>query len=93
MLHAAGANIEAIDVEGYTPMFAAAMEGCGEVVGELLAAGGVKEVRDSMGQTMLHVAAEHGHAGVVQVSANRGVDCPGQVLVLGPGRFRTGESS
>ena len=56
----AGANVDAANEYGYTPLYAAAQEGHEACVSLLLEAGANKDAADKIGFTPLHVAALKG---------------------------------
>src|SRR3990172_7504907 len=63
----AGANVNAVDEFGKTPLHGAAARGHVEVVRALRAAAGANvNARDDFGRTPLHEAAERGHVEVVR---------------------------
>lgn len=62
-----GANIEAADEEGRTPLHIAASKDCVEVVKLLLEKGAKKEVADKYGLTPLLLAPMKGHTKVVKL--------------------------
>jgi len=77
-LLAGGAQVEATDGGGATPLYVAASEGHAAVVARLLAAGGnarhqVVGFSGSIG-TPIHAAIRHGHLGVVRGLLEAGVD-------------------
>jgi len=77
-LLAGGAQVEATDSGGATPLYVAASEGHAAVVARLLAAGGntrhqVFGFVGSIG-TPIHAAIRHGHLGVVRGLLEAGVD-------------------
>jgi ankyrin repeat protein len=76
LLLAAGAdaNLDAGDLNGSTPLFAAAMEGHTEVVQLLLAAGANLNTSNLSGSTPLSGAAFSQHHAVVQLLAAAGAD-------------------
>jgi hypothetical protein len=74
-LLAAGADVEAADSDGITPLYAAAANGHYEVAKLLFAAGAaVNAVRPDIGLTPLYAAATAGHTGVVQLLLQKGAE-------------------
>jgi ankyrin repeat protein len=66
LLLAAGANVNAAEQSGETPLYAAAQGGHSQVMQLLLAAGANVNAADSSGWTQLYAAAQLGHIEVVQ---------------------------
>lgn len=66
MLVEAGADLEAADSTGSTPLRSAAIYGCWEVMRLLVAAGANPDSRTPSGETPLHAAAHAGHVQVVR---------------------------
>ena len=77
----AGADIEARDTNGWTPLHSAAASGTAETVNALLDAGADIEARDTNGWTPLHSAAAIGTAETVNALLNAGADIEAQVAV------------
>jgi ankyrin repeat protein len=73
-LLASGADKDAKDVYGWTPLHIAAFEGHLRVVQELLNRGTDKDARGMNRWTPLHCAASKGYLGVVQELLKRGAD-------------------
>lgn len=73
-----GAQVEATDGSGATPLYVAASEGHAAVVARLLAAGGDprRQASGSFGSTgtPIHAAVRHGHLDVVRLLLEAGVD-------------------
>ncbi|KAK4077918.1 uncharacterized protein Triagg1_3612 [Trichoderma aggressivum f. europaeum] len=67
-----GADIEAKDGDGQTPLLWAAIVGHETVVKLLVEKGADIEVEDNFGQTPLSRAAENGHEAIVQLLAEKG---------------------
>jgi len=79
----AGANVNAKDAMGYTPLFYAAQNGK-EDVAELLIAGGADvNVRDQLGNTPLHYAAVSGHYDVCRLLLDEGANSGARNLMGG----------
>ena len=79
----AGANVNATDAMGYTPLFYAAQNGQ-EDVAELLIAGGANiNVKDRTGNTPLHYAAVSGHYDVCRLLLDEGADSSAKNLMGG----------
>ena len=74
LLVVAGADIEARDENGNTPLTRAAYDGREAVVKYLLLEGAEKDSISEKMRTPLHWAAEQGHSGVVRLLANVGAD-------------------
>jgi hypothetical protein len=62
----AGDDLEARDVDGYTPLMYAANAGAEEIVSALLAAGADPNAGDDQRSTPLMFAAQHDHLGIVR---------------------------
>ena len=73
-LAAAGADVNAPNAEGLTPLHEAAIHGHAGVVEALVAAGADVNAPNAKGGTPLHEAAIHGHADVVEALAAAGAD-------------------
>ena len=58
----AGADVDAKDERGRTPLHAAALNGYSDAVKALIAAGADVDAKDERGRTPLHLAADRGHA-------------------------------
>ncbi|MCC6003775.1 MAG: ankyrin repeat domain-containing protein [Thermofilum sp.] len=69
-----GANVNARDERGHTPLHYAAMEGHAKVAKLLLERGADVNARDDMGWTPLHHAAAGGHANVARLLLDHGAD-------------------
>ena len=71
-----GANIEAINNQGFTPLWIAAYKGHTEIVKVLIAAGADKETKteDEAKSTPLLIAVQEGHTEIVKVLIAAGVD-------------------
>ena len=67
MLLRAGADVAAKNVNGYTALLLAALQGHEGVVSILVEAGADLSCKDTDGNTALDVAVERGHAGVARV--------------------------
>ena len=79
----AGANVNANDAMGYTPLFYAAQNGQ-EDVAELLIAGGANvNVKDRTGNTPLHYAAVGGHYDVCRLLLDEGANSGARNLTGG----------
>ena len=78
---AAGADVEAEDNEGCTPLTWAAREGHAAVARALLQAGAGLTHCDNEGRAALHWAASGGHAAAVHVilAAGANADCAGEL--------------
>jgi len=74
VLLTAGANVEARDAIGRTPLHSAVDAWKVNVVELLLDHGANTEAKDEKGQTPLHLAAEAGEADVVELLLERGAD-------------------
>ena len=73
-LLARGADVNAVNSAGQTPLHFAAFEGVLDVAKLLLESGAVLELQDSTGQTPLHYAAYNGHHELVALFLDRGAD-------------------
>ena len=71
---AAGANIEALDKYGATPLHYAARYGTSEIVAALLDAGADPKARDKWGQTPMHRAARYATPATVAALVAAGAD-------------------
>ena len=60
-LIAHGCTVSCVSFDGYTPLMAAAQEGCEEVVKKLILAGANLGMQDKLGNSALHYAALHNH--------------------------------
>ncbi len=74
LLAKAGADLNAADATGLTPLMAAAFMGHSDVVDALLKAGAAREGRDEAGYTALMFASNAGKAAVVQHLLAAGAD-------------------
>lgn len=76
-LYLLGADINAPDAYGYTPLMNAAMLGRYDVVAALIDAGADIQKKGQFGYTALHAAAQNGHLDVVQALVKYGasVNC------------------
>lgn len=72
-----GADINAPDAYGYTPLMNAAMLGRVDIVKALIDAGADIQKKGQFGYTALHAAAQNGHLDVVQTLVKYGasVNC------------------
>src|SRR6185436_16395775 len=70
-LRKGGADIEAVNPQGLTPLMLAAREGQDEVVRVLLDSGARINAVDREGLSALHQAAKEGHAGTVKLLLDR----------------------
>jgi ankyrin repeat protein len=72
-----GADINATDAYGYTPLMNAAMLGRVDIVKALIDAGADIQKKGQFGYTALHAAAQNGHLDVVQALVKYGasVNC------------------
>jgi len=75
-LLAAGANKDAADDDGATPMFMAAENGHAQVLKMLLAAGANKDAASNAGATPVYMAAQNGHAEVIKMLPDPTADPP-----------------
>jgi ankyrin repeat protein len=78
-LLARGANVNASDEQGMTPLYCAARSGDLEVTKLLLAGGAEVNAMDKDGWTALCVAAKRGHASVVKLLLEQGADAGSKV--------------
>lgn len=69
-----GADLNALDDRGETPMHAAIARGGNDVLSSLLMNGADKEIRTEQGPTPIHYAAIHGNAGALQTLCAAGAD-------------------
>lgn len=67
-----GADIDAPDAYGYTPLMNAAMLGRVDIVKALIDAGADIQKKGQFGYTALHAAAQNGHLEVVQTLVKYG---------------------
>jgi ankyrin repeat protein len=68
-----GASLQPISV-GVTPLHSAALGGAEYALVYMLDNGGDIDATDDDGQTLMHYAAERGHAGIIRILIARGVD-------------------
>ena len=73
-LLALGADPNACDIGGRTPLHSAGLSGSVEVVRALLAAGAAPGVADQYGKTPIHEASHHGHVEIIQALLAAGAD-------------------
>ena len=73
-----GANIEAQDVNQWTPLHRAAWRGHAEAIRALFEAGANIEAQDNFQQTPLHRAAYYGHTEVIRVLIEAGANIEAQ---------------
>ena len=75
-----GADLDASDFRGNTPIYLAASKGHADVVEALAQAGADVDIDNSFGSTPLHVASRYGHVDVIRVLVTYGanVDVVGQ---------------
>ena len=64
---APGAEVDAQDSNGYTPLMIASLDDHSDAVRALLARGARQDLQDCIGWTALHSAARRGHAGVAEL--------------------------
>lgn len=69
-----GADKDAVDQDGLSPLSLAAMKGHLPIVQALLGAGCDVNIRDTCGRTALHVAAVRGHDEVLSILLTNGAD-------------------
>jgi ankyrin repeat protein len=74
LLLESGANIEARNSSGQTPLLYSSYAGFRQAVGLLLDKGASFQYQDKNGRTPLHYAAREGQAAVVEVLLNKGAD-------------------
>ncbi|MFQ6035973.1 MAG: ankyrin repeat domain-containing protein [Sedimentisphaerales bacterium] len=79
----AGANVNAKDAMGYTPLFYAAQSGRNEVAELLITGGANVNVKDRTGNTPLHYAAVGGHYEVCKLLLSRGANAGARNLMGG----------
>ena len=71
MLIERGANVSQADVQGITPLMAAAFDGNEEIVALLLASHADVSATDRVGKTAIEYASGRGHTAVVQRLSTR----------------------
>ncbi len=71
---AAGANVNAKDDDGWTPLHGAAYEDQKEIAELLIAKGADVNAKDDGSWTSLHSAAWHGHKEIVELLITNGAD-------------------
>ena len=71
---ARGADVNAKDDQGRTPLHMAAREGRGEIVSTLVSAGADVNAKQGNGWTALHIAATEGHSEVAWMLISAGAD-------------------
>ncbi len=79
----AGANVDAQDMDGMTPLHVAALgedEGCVEVIHKLVGVGGAVEAIDGIMWTPLHHAAWHGRTGAISALLSHGAAVDARAL-------------
>jgi len=74
LLIAAGADVNAKDQYGHTPLYTATVFGHQEIVELLIENGADVDVRDSLGRPPLHKAAANGHKEIVELLIVEGAD-------------------
>jgi len=69
-----GADVNAKDKFGWTPLQIATAQGSEDVVKLLIAGGGDINTKDNAGNTPLHLAVELGHKALIELFLARGVN-------------------
>jgi len=83
LLISSGADVNAKDKTGYTPLFYAAQKGQKEVAELLIGAGANVNTKDQYGNTPLHYAAVSGHYDMCEVLVSNGADVAAKNLTGG----------
>ena len=82
----AGADVNARDIDGWTPLMYAALNGHTEIVELLIESGADVNAEDNNGQTVLMFATRGGHTEIVEILIKAGADVKtnnGQIGMVG----------
>jgi ankyrin repeat protein len=74
LLLKAGANVNAQDKKGWTPLMAASHKGDVDIINALFATRKVRPIKNKDGQIALMIAVEYGHVGAVNSIIKHGAD-------------------
>jgi uncharacterized protein len=80
-LIAKGANVNAQDSQGWTPLMFAAKTGNINVVELLINKGAIIDQKDRSKETALNFAATFGHGGIVQILLSKGAEVNGRSIM------------
>jgi ankyrin repeat protein len=74
LLHTHGANVNAVDEDGLSPLHMAAQYGHAATISLLIGIGGNLNLQNKAGRTVLIAAVQYGHAGTAKLLLDRKAD-------------------
>jgi ankyrin repeat protein len=74
LLHTHGANVNAVDEDGLSPLHMAAQYGHAATISLLIGIGGMLNLQNKVGRTVLIAAVQYGHAGTAKLLLDRKAD-------------------